>query len=309
MQQVYRLVDAAAKSDATVFITGESGTGKEVCAEAIHRLGARAGKPFIPLNCAAIPRDLTESELFGHVKGAFTGAISDREGAVRLAHGGTLFLDEIGEISPDMQTKLLRFLQTLTYQRVGDSRSESADIRIVCATNKDPLAEIGAGRFREDLFYRLYVLPIHMPLLSRRGDDIIDLAHVLLRRYAAEEKKDFEGFAPETENHLLHYSWPGNIRQLQNVIRHIVVMNDGPLVTPGMLPASLLHGATAPPAAPGAAMPDNAARSAAVIRPLAAIEREAIENAIALCGGNIPKAAAALGLSPSTLYRKKAAWD
>ncbi len=163
MQQVYRTIDSAASSKASIFITGESGTGKEVCAEAIHAASKRGDKPFIAINCAAIPKDLIESELFGHVKGAFTGAANDRQGAAELADGGTLFLDELCEMDLDLQTKLLRFIQTGTFQKVGSSKMKSVDVRFVCATNRDPWKEVQEGRFREDLYYRLYVIPLHLP--------------------------------------------------------------------------------------------------------------------------------------------------
>ncbi len=315
MQKIYEQIESAAKSNATVFITGESGTGKEVCAEAIHKHSARADKPFIPINCAAIPRDLMESELFGHVKGAFTGAIAERDGAARLANGGTLFLDEIAEMNPDMQTKLLRFLQNFTFQKVGGSKAETTDARIICATNRNPVEEIKAGHFREDLFYRLHVLPIYMPPLKDRGSDIIDIAETLLRRYTDEEKKKFERFSPEAEDVLRHYEWPGNVRQLQNVIRNIVVMHDGPDITMDMLPPSLPGSMAATHAVNDGSVKRPSAQPVVreygedVIRPLAEIEKEAIERAIEICGGNIPQAAAALGLSPSTIYRKKTAWE
>jgi two-component system repressor protein LuxO len=313
MLRIYEQIEHAAKSHATVFITGESGTGKEVCAEAVHALSGRRARPFIPINCAAIPRDLMESELFGHVKGAFTGAIADREGAATLAHGGTLFLDEIAEMTPDMQTKLLRFLQDLTFMKVGGGKLERTDVRIVCATNRDPLSEIRAGRFREDLFYRLHVLPIAMPPLRTRGDDIIDLAAGLLHRFANEEGKRFDGFSADAEAALQRYGWPGNIRQLQNVIRHVTVMRDGGMITAHMLPESLLHaGRTINPdqlAAGPQIGADNPVLRSHEIRPLAEVERETIEHAIALYGGNIARAASALGISPSTIYRKKMGWD
>ncbi|MCP4276352.1 MAG: sigma-54 factor interaction domain-containing protein, partial [Gammaproteobacteria bacterium] len=165
MQAVYTILDAAASSKATVFITGESGTGKEVCAEAVHAQGDRAAKPFIALNCAAIPHDLMESEIFGHVKGAFSGALSERQGAASLADGGTLFLDEIGEMSLDLQTKLLRFVQTSSFQKVGGSKLEKVDVRFICATNRDPLEAVSNGQLREDLYYRLHVIPVHLPPL------------------------------------------------------------------------------------------------------------------------------------------------
>ncbi len=314
MQTVYRIIDAAAPSKATVFITGESGTGKEVCAEAIHRAGPRADKPFIAINCGAIPNDLMESEIFGHTKGAFTGAASDRQGAASLADKGTLFLDEIGEMDMDLQTKLLRFIQTGTFQRVGSSKTESVDIRFICATNKDPLAEVAAGRFREDLYYRLHVIPIHMPPLRDRERDILELANHFLERFAAEENKDFRSFSPEVEVILASYEWPGNVRQLQNVIRNIVVLHNGEEVLKEHLP---------PPIDTALAEIDYIPRAQEIkrqavavekpvddtVRPLAEVEREAIEHAIALCDGNVPKAAALLEVSPSTLYRKKQAWD
>jgi DNA-binding NtrC family response regulator len=299
MQDLYEKIEQVAHSNAPVFITGESGTGKEVCAEAIHRHSRRGDKPFVPLNCAAIPRDLIESELFGHVKGAFTGAIADRDGAAMLADGGTLFLDEIAEMPVDMQTKLLRFLQNQTFMKVGGSKLEKADVRIICATNRDPLAETRVGRFREDLYYRLHVLPLHMPPLRDRGEDVIDIAEVLVRRYNEEEGKRFHGISDDAAMILRSYAWPGNIRQLQNVIRNIIVMHDGDMVLRRMLPGALQQNARS-------AEQSSAARP---IRPLAEVERETIESAIAACGGNIPRAAVMLGISPSTIYRKKMGWD
>lgn len=316
MQQIYERIEHAASSRATVFITGESGTGKEVCAEAIHKLSPRANAPFIPINCAAIPRDLMESELFGHVKGAFTGAISDREGAASLADGGTLFLDEIAEMNPDMQTKLLRFLQNLTFTKIGGSRMEKTDVRIICATNRTPQDEIAAGNFREDLYYRLHVLPIHMPPLRERGEDVIDLAQTFLRRFAEEEGKDFRTFSLAAETLIRRYTWPGNIRQLQNVLRHIVVMGkNATTITPDMLPAEL-HESTEQRPFSVISTPEKTISSppigdltAHTIRTLEQVERDTIEQALQLFAGNIPRAAAALGISPSTLYRKKAQWD
>ena len=301
MQDLYEKIEQVAHSNAPVFITGESGTGKEVCAEAIHRHSRRGGKPFVPLNCAAIPRDLIESELFGHVKGAFTGAIADRDGAVTLADGGTLFLDEIAEMPVDMQTKLLRFLQNQTFMKVGGSKLEKADVRIICATNRDPQAETRVGRFREDLYYRLHVLPLHMPPLRDRGDDVIDIAEVLVRRYNDEEGKRFRGIADDAAAVLRSYAWPGNIRQLQNVIRNIIVMHEGDMVLRRMLPGTLQQNARM-----AEQSPESTIRP---IRPLAEVERETIEAAIEACGGNIPRAAVMLGISPSTIYRKKMGWD
>ncbi len=327
MQRVYRIIDSAAGSKATVFITGESGTGKEVCAQAIHDQSPRAAKPFIALNCGAIPKDLMESEIFGHVKGSFTGAVADRDGAATRANGGTLFLDEICEMDLNLQTKLLRFIQTGTFQKVGGTQMENVDIRFVCATNKDPMAEVAEGRFREDLFYRLHVIPIHMPDLKERGEDVLAIADKLLGDYVREEGKPFQGFDDQVRAVFSAYPWPGNVRQLQNVIRNIVVLNDGEKVTSDMLPAPLdqlvdsveplpvdtsmsgaliqLTGATGSVATANALKPSNAAE----LRSLDEMEREIIEHAIGLCGGNVPRAASHLGISASTIYRKRQTWE
>ncbi|MDP2697487.1 sigma-54 dependent transcriptional regulator [Thalassospira sp.] len=375
MRSIYRIIESAAPSRATVFITGESGTGKELAAEAIHRRSDRADAPFIPLNCGAIPKDLMESEIFGHVKGAFTGAIADREGAAHQAAGGTLFLDEICEMDLDLQTKLLRFIQTGTFQKVGGSGIDSVDVRFVCATNRNPLEEVRAGRFREDLYYRLHVIPLHMPPLRDRGDDILQIAKFYLHRYTTEEGRDFKRFSPDVSALFTRYAWPGNIRQLQNIIRNIVVLNNGPEVTLEMVPRPVHHGGEddhfssgvieAPPPHPvfssdfdpanrlwqddpealaflsgnphfqgpiparragdsegmnarplqslisGRAVDPGFVRLAPgkTIIPLWQVEKQAIENAIEQCGGSIPRAAEALGVSPSTLYRKKQSWE
>ncbi len=308
MQTVYDIVESAAKSNATVFITGESGTGKDICAEAIHLHSPRADAPYIALNCAAIPRELLESELFGHVRGAFTGALVDRDGAVAQARGGTLFLDEIAEMAPDMQTKLLRFLQNFTYRKVGGNVEEKANVRIVCATNRDPLEEVRAGRLRQDLYYRLHVIPIHMPPLRERKTDIIDLADHFLRIHAQEERKSFRTFTPDAEKIFTAYDWPGNVRQLQNVVRGIVVLHpDSKTVNATMLPAVLRAGASARRMQQIALT--DAGDNDDNVPPLWKVERLAIEKAIALCDGNIPRAAAMLEISPSTIYRKKMLWD
>lgn len=321
MQAVYRIIDAAASSKASIFITGESGTGKEVCAEAIHQQGDRADKPFIALNCAAIPHDLMESEIFGHVKGAFTGASTDRQGAASLANGGTLFLDEIAEMDMALQSKLLRFIQTSTFQQVGSSKNEQVDVRFICATNRDPLQAVADGKLREDLYYRLHVIPIHLPPLRERGEDILAIASSFLYRYAEEEGKKFSEFTTDVESILSHYKWPGNVRQLQNVIHNIVILHQGPVVSIEHLSAPLdqlvnEQEASSDMTARGSHLPGNPeptcgekAQIGQQIRPLAEVEREVIERAITLCGDNIAKAAALLDVSPSTIYRKKQAWD
>ncbi len=313
MQTLYGEIEHSAQSHAPVFIMGETGTGKEVCAETIHHHSRRAHKPFVAINCAAIPRDLLESELFGHVKGAFTGAIADRDGAARLAEGGTLFLDEVAEMTPDMQTKLLRFLQNFSFRKIGGSQTETADVRIICATNRDPLTEIAAGNLREDLFFRLHVIPLSMPPLRARGDDVIDIAMALLKRYAAEEGKKFTGFSDHVTFTLQQYGWPGNVRQLQNVIRYICVMHDGETVTADMIPRHLLHRKPhaqehAPATPPRAGTPPSQDEAFENMT-LAEIERYAIESAVRRTGGNIPLAAAHLGVAPSTLYRKRLSWN
>jgi two-component system, repressor protein LuxO len=304
MQAVYQTIENAASSKATIFITGESGTGKEVTADAIHRRSPRAANSLIALNCAAIPHNLLESEIFGHTKGAFTGAVSDHQGAAKRAHSGTLFLDEICELDLNLQTKLLRFIQTGSFTPVGSTATEQVDVRFICATNRDPWAEVQAGRFREDLYYRLMVIPIELPPLRAREDDIVLLANHFLRLYSGEEKKSFAGFAPQALAMLRAYDWPGNVRQLQNTVRQIVVLQNGELVTASMLPKNIGVAASVTGPTPSATAP-----SAANIKPLWQTEREAIEAAITACNGNIPEAAAKLCVSPSTIYRKKMGWE
>jgi two-component system repressor protein LuxO len=311
MQAVYRIIESAASSRASVFITGDSGTGKEVCATAIHQEGDRRDKAFVPLNCAAIPRDLMESEIFGHVKGAFTGAAGDRMGAATLADGGTLFLDEIGEMDLGLQSKLLRFVQTGTFQKVGSNQLEKVDVRFISATNRDPLEMVAKGTFREDLYYRLHVIPIHLPALRECGDDILMIARKYLLDFAAEENKSFRDFTQETARILRTYHWPGNVRQLQNVVRNAVVLNDGEQVEARMLPALMLprERARRTEAATIVESVVPAPADASAGKPLWLIEKEAIEAAIAACDGNVPKAAGLLEVSPSTIYRKKQSWE
>ncbi|MCA0937867.1 sigma-54 dependent transcriptional regulator [Vibrio alginolyticus] len=306
MQQVYRTIDSAASSKASIFITGESGTGKEVCAEAIHAASKRGDKPFIAINCAAIPKDLIESELFGHVKGAFTGAANDRQGAAELADGGTLFLDELCEMDLELQTKLLRFIQTGTFQKVGSSKMKSVDVRFVCATNRDPWKEVQEGRFREDLYYRLYVIPLHLPPLRERGEDVIEIAYSLLGYMSHEEGKNFVRFSQEVIERFNSYEWPGNVRQLQNVLRNIVVLNHGKEITLEMLPPPINQPLAREPKADAVELK---AMTASDIVPLWMTEKLAIERAINACDGNIPRAAGYLDVSPSTIYRKLQVWN
>ena len=313
MRAVYNVIENAASSRATVFITGESGTGKELCAAAIHQLSPRRDGPFVAVNCGAIPRELMESEMFGHVKGAFTGAVANRDGAITRARGGTLFLDEICEMDLTLQVKLLRVIQSGEFQKVGGSDVEHADVRYVCATNRDPWGEVQAGRFREDLYYRLHVVPCAMPPLRARDDDILLLARHFLGLYAKEEGKDFTDFDDGATRVLRRYPWPGNIRELQNALRNTVLFNQGPLVTEAMLnrldPNAAARQIAATPQPIAALSPARSTGAGAAVKPLWLVEKEAIEEAIALCNGNIPRAAALLEINPSTIYRRKAEWE
>jgi two-component system repressor protein LuxO len=311
MSNVFSLIEAAAASSgASVFITGETGTGKELCANAIHNLSDRRNGPFVAINCGAIPRDLMESEIFGHRKGAFTGAVSDREGAASRADSGTLFLDELCEMDLELQVKLLRFIQTGSYRKVGDGVDRQADIRFVCATNRDPLKEVREGRFREDLYYRLYVVPIHLPPLRARGDDISLLARRFLTDFAKLEGKSFQDFSADALGRILAYGWPGNVRQLENVIRNVVVLNNGTLVEPRMLPPPLdsLETAVALGGGGEGAEGGTLGLDQILARPLAELERMAIEAALRLTDNNVTRAAQILDVSPSTIYRKHPAY-
>jgi len=322
MQTIYRIIDNVATSKAPVFITGESGTGKELCALALHKQSQRKNKPFVAINCAAIPKELFESELFGHVKGAFTGAVAEREGAASRADSGTLFLDEIGDMDQEAQTKLLRFIQTGVVQKVGGNREVKVDVRFICATNHDVHADIQHGRFREDLFYRLNVVPIKLPALRKRNGDIMRIARRFLERFSRDENKYFLGFAPKTEEVLVNYSWPGNVRQLQNVIHNVVVLHDGEYVTPDMLPDPLNQLDNQDHTPQGNSVwdnhhslvreqphqPSNRHSTIPSILPLWQLEKNAILQAIEICSGDVAKAAVMLEINASTIYRKLRAW-
>ncbi|HRF08794.1 MAG TPA: sigma-54 dependent transcriptional regulator [Xanthobacteraceae bacterium] len=304
MKEVYAQIERVASSKAPVFVTGESGTGKEVCAEALHIRSRNHSGPFIALNCGAIPKELMESEIFGHVKGAFTSAHEDRAGAAELANGGTLFLDEVCEMDFALQSKLLRFIQTGTFRRVGGAKEMKVNVRFVCATNRDPKAEVAAGRFREDLFYRLHVLPMQLPALRERGSDILLLARTFLARFSEEEGRSFTGFDADAEAALASYRWPGNVRQLQNVIRRVVVLHDGEEVSGAML--DLPVGASHEAARDTGPLPRQESPS---ITPYWMQEQRIIEEALAAFDGNTQKAAAALEIAPSTIYRKMQSWS
>jgi two-component system, NtrC family, response regulator HydG len=290
MQAVWKVVAQVAPTRASVLITGESGTGKGLVAQALHEQSPRQGAPFVKLHCAALAESLLESELFGHEKGAFTGAFSRREGRFKQADGGTLFLDEIGEISPAIQVKLLRFLQERTFERVGSNEAVKVDVRLLVATNRDLAHEVQKGRFREDLYYRLNVVTIEMPPLRLRGGDVLALAEHFLRRYAGENGKPIAGFDREAAARIAEYAWPGNVRELESAVERAVVLCEGPKVKVSDLPIVL----RAPPAealrVPGSTM--------------AEIERHAILSTLEAVGGSTAKAARLLGLSVRTIqYR------
>ncbi len=308
MQSIYRIIENAATSKAAVLITGESGTGKELVAQAIHTLSARHSNNIVALNCAAIPHNLLESEMFGHIKGSFTGAVSHRDGAAKRADGGTLFLDELGEMPLELQSKLLRFIQTKTFTPVGGSEPQKVDVRFICATNRSPLEAVKQKILREDLYYRLNVIPIDMPPLRIRGDDILLLAEAFLEWAAREEKKEFNTLAPETKDLLRQHFWPGNVRELENVIWNAVVMHEGEILTPDMIrleqDANILQDISKnnPP------LQNFSFHRPDQIQPFSDVEKEIIEKALHACGGNITEAARRLKINPSTIHRKQKAW-
>jgi DNA-binding NtrC family response regulator len=292
MQALLELVAQVGPSKASVLITGESGTGKELIAEAIHLASPRARAPFIRLHCAALSESLLESELFGHERGAFTGAVGRREGRFKQADGGTLFLDEIAEISAGVQVKLLRFLQEKTFERVGGNETLKVDVRVIAATNRDLGAEIKRGAFREDLFYRLNVVTVELPALRDRPGDIPALASFFLRRYAAENGKTLETFTDDALKLLIAYDWPGNVRELENAIERAVVLCEGTQIERKHLPPSVVPAAErgGPPPIPGSTIAD--------------LERYAILTTLEACGGSTSKAATVLGVSPRKIQYK-----
>ncbi len=320
MLMVKRLGERAAKSSIPILITGESGVGKEVIARAVHGSSDRAGKPFIAVNCGAIPENLVESILFGHEKGSFTGASDKHLGKFQEANGGTLFLDEVGELPLDIQVKLLRALQESEIDPIGAKRSIKVDVRIVSATNRDLSQAVKEGRFREDLFYRLNVFPIEAPALRERKEDIAALVDAFVRRFNVEEGKSVVGASAETMAYLSAFDWPGNVRQLENAVYRAIVLADAPYLQPHDFPA--ISGVAAPPPeyvaspspAPSAAAP--AAGEPAIdqpvrildarghLRTLEEIERDLIQLAIEVYAGHMSEVARRLGIGRSTLYRK-----
>jgi two-component system response regulator HydG len=289
MQKVFIAISKASSASATVLITGESGTGKELAARAIHYSSMRSSAPFVPVNCGGIPEGLLESELFGHVKGAFTGATESRAGFFHAADGGTIFLDEISDMSLAMQVKLLRVLQDKEVCMVGSNRTRKVDVRILAATNKNLQDLVKKYLFREDLFYRLNVITITIPPLRERGEDVLLLAHHFLTQFAAESGKAALEFSDEALQSLLSYNWPGNVRELENVIQRLVVMTDGDVIDVPDLPSLMRF---------------SALRKTGLTRTLAEVESEYITNVLASVDGNKTRAAEILGIDRKTLREK-----
>jgi transcriptional regulator with GAF, ATPase, and Fis domain len=287
MREVFRRIERVAPTDVSVLISGETGTGKELVAREVHRRSPRAQGPFVAVNCGAIPESLLESELFGHVRGAFTGAVATRDGKFQAAHGGTLFLDEIGDMPLLLQVKLLRALQDRTVTRVGDSHPQPVDIRVVAASNRVLEEEIAAGRFREDLYYRLDVVSIALPPLRERGEDVVVLAHWLLQRFAREMESVARGFTPAALGAMRRHGWPGNVRELENRIRKAVVLADAPLVGPDDLGLG----------------PDSFEPILALAQAKEAFQKRYINEVLERNGGNRTKTAKDLGVDPRTIFR------
>ena len=293
MAEVFNSIRQVSPSRATVLVEGESGTGKELVAHSVHRLSPRANGPFIPVHCAALTKSLLESELFGHEKGAFTGAIERRQGRFEQADGGTLFLDEVGEIDPSVQVKILRVLEERRFERVGGSESIDVDVRLIAATNRDLKTMVDAGDFREDLYYRLYVIAIQMPPLRDRRTDIPLLVNHYLATFNEENEKQFEGLTPDALDLLSSYEWPGNVRELRNLIERMVVMARGPRLTVRDIPIQIR---------------ESTGQIVAVRKggehSLQEAERTMIQKALKTSNGNRTRAAELLGISRRTLHRK-----
>lgn len=305
MQEIFKVIAKIAQSPSTVLVWGESGTGKELVAFEIHRQSSRANKPFVKINCAAIPATLIESELFGYEKGAFTGAVASKPGRFELAHEGTLFLDEVAEMPLEMQVKLLRILQEQEFERVGGVNTITVDVRIIAATNKDLEVEVKAGRFREDLFYRLNVLPIHLPALRERRDDIELLVRYFLLQFNEKLKKQITGLTPETLVILKAHAWPGNIRQLENVLERMMLMCEGNVLTVVDLPEEMAPVLVNPSDRASVSEEESSTSLKHIVRrQTQALERGLIEKALEETSGNVTRAAEKLGLSRKGLQLK-----
>jgi DNA-binding NtrC family response regulator len=296
MHDIFRQIRDVALYNYPVHISGETGTGKERVAYAIHDISSYGNGSFVPVNCGAIPEGIVESELFGHVKGAFSGAVKERKGRFELAHKGTLFLDEVAELPLKTQVKLLRFLQEGSFEKVGGENNISVDVRIISATNKDLAEEVRAGRFREDLYYRLNVIPIHLPPLRERKNDIPLLAEHFLREAEKENKQSVPELAPDTIREMMDYHWPGNVRELKNVIQFAVVRSRGNVILPADLPF-VSNKQPMPPVL------SNASAKPGVQLTRGKLNQENVQAALVKTGGNKSKAARVLGVGRATLYR------
>ncbi|WP_407673638.1 sigma-54 interaction domain-containing protein [Paludisphaera rhizosphaerae] len=322
MREVFKTTRQVAPSRACVLIVGETGTGKELVARAIHDLSPRSTGPYIRVNCGALTESLLESELFGHVKGSFTGAVDNRTGRFEAAHTGSIFLDEVNSTSPKLQVKLLRVLQEGEFERVGDNSTKKVDTRIVAATNRDLLDEIDSGRFREDLYYRLNVVPIYLPPLRERREDVELLVNFFLKRYGDQNRREVRRVHPEAMRRLREHDWPGNVRELQNYVERAVILGDGPELLVEHLPPQL-RGETAPRPIRhrgGASGADFAALTSELVRQglraagpnandlhdrvVGQVERELIQQVLQACDRVQIKAAARLGINRNTLHKK-----
>ncbi|MFQ5579642.1 MAG: sigma-54-dependent transcriptional regulator [Nitrospiria bacterium] len=300
MQKVYDRIERVADSDSTALIQGESGTGKEIVAKTIHFNSARKNKPLIPINCGAIPEALLESELFGHEKGAFTGATTSRTGRFELAHGGTIFFDEVGEMPIGLQVKLLRVLQEREFERVGGTKSIQVDVRIIAATNQDLEEEVREKRFREDLFYRLNVIPINIPPLRERKEDLPLLIDHFLRKFNERKKYQVDGISPEAQKILMDYRWPGNIRELENLIERMIVLKNGGMITSEDIPSRIIH-----PAQPGHLfqfeLPEDGINFSSVVTEF---ENKILDQAMSKANGVKNRAAQLLKMNRTTLVER-----
>lgn len=300
MLQVKKLIEKIAPTDSTALVLGETGTGKELVARRVHDLSSRASMPFVPVNCGALPENLVESELFGHRKGAFTGADTPRKGLIEIANGGTLFLDELGELDKTMQVKLLRFLESGEVRRVGDSETFHVDVRIVCATNRDLQEMVNEGTFREDLYFRVNTFEIRLPALRDRKGDIPEISRVLLKRHLKKDSISKDILAPETIEILQDYNWKGNVRELANALEHAVILWDGVQIMPTDLPSNLTRDSVIPLAGSSSVNWTEGTQG----KTLRDIEMEVIYHVLDKHDGDKPKCAAELGIALKTLYNK-----
>lgn len=300
MIDIAELIEKVADTNSTIFIEGESGTGKEVVARTLHYKSLRRDKPFIPINCGAIPEALLESELFGHEKGAFTGAICTRVGRFELAHGGTIFLDEIAEMPYPLQVKLLRVIQEREFERVGGTKSIQVDVRIIAASNQDMEQAVAEKTFRKDLYFRLNVIPIHLPPLRDRQEDILPIAHYFIQKFNLKNQTDVKGFSPSAAKILMDYDWPGNIRELENLIERVLTLNPQGIVSESAIPDKLKRSRAAPPLSQFI-FPEEGVRFSELV---SEFEKQLIQHALIKANGVKNKAARLLNLKRTTLVEK-----